>query len=312
MRISPRTFERIAAAAIVCLGFVIVTGAAVRLTGSGLGCPQWPTCVGGHVVAPLRFHAQIEFLNRVTTLAVSIAISLAAVAAAVRAPRRQDLTWLSIGLAIGLVAEIVLGGETVRHRLQPGFVMAHFLLALLILWDAVVLHHRARRPDDMRGRPMVDRPLVWLGRALFGLVATTVVAGTVVTGAGPHSGANATDGRVRRWDLDLHRVTQVHGTAAMLTLAAVAGSWWLLRSRGAPAEARHRLQLLLEALCAQVAIGYTQYFMGVPAFVVAFHIVGVVLVWIAALRFALVLSSGRVERGAETRTRAGQRSPAVA
>jgi cytochrome c oxidase assembly protein subunit 15 len=248
-------------------------------------------------VAPLRFHAQIEFLNRVTTLAVSIAISLAAVAAAARAPRRRDLTWLSIGLAIGLVAEIVLGGETVRHRLQPGFVMAHFLLALLILWDAVVLHHRAQRPDDMRGRPMVD---------------TTVVAGTVVTGAGPHSGANATDGRVRRWDLDLHRVTQVHGTAAMLTLAAVAGSWWLLRSRGAPPEARHRLQLLLEALCAQVAIGYTQYFMGVPAFVVAFHIVGVVLVWIAALRFALVLSSGRVERGAETGTRAGQRSPAVA
>src|SRR5580704_12731562 len=154
MRISAKTFERIALAAVVCLGFVIVTGAAVRLTGSGLGCPKWPDCTSGHVIAPLSFYAQVEFINRVTTLTVSIALSLAAVAAFLRTPRRPDLTWLSVGLAVGLAAEIVLGGETVRHRLQPGFVMAHFLLSLVILWDAVVLHHRAGWPDGVPRRPV--------------------------------------------------------------------------------------------------------------------------------------------------------------
>jgi cytochrome c oxidase assembly protein subunit 15 len=291
---------------------VIVTGAAVRLTGSGLGCPQWPDCQHGHVVAPLSFYAQVEFINRVTTLAVSIAISLAAVAAFLRAPRRRDLTWLSIGLAIGLAAEVVLGGETVRHRLEPGFVMAHFLLSLVILWDAVVLHHRAGSPDGVSRRPLADRRSVAIARLLVVLVAVTAIAGTVVTGAGPHSGANASDGRVRRWHLDLHRVTQVHGAAAMLTLVAVAATWWLLRSRHAGAAAVHHLQLLLEAVCLQVAIGYTQYFMGVPVFVVAFHIVGVVLVWIAALRCALALSSGGADETREARERAGERSPVVA
>jgi cytochrome c oxidase assembly protein subunit 15 len=291
-RISPRAFERISMLAVVCLGLVIVTGAAVRLTGSGLGCPQWPACEGGHVVAPMSFYAQVEFLNRVTTLAVSVAISVAALGAFLRTPRRRDLSWLSVGLILGLVTEIVLGGETVRHRLNPALVMAHFLLSMLILWDAVVLHHRSSLPDDEARRPLAGPGLVRLSRLMCLMVAATVIAGTVVTGAGPHSGANAGDGRITRWHLDLHRVTQIHGTAAMATLAVVVAAWWLLRSQGASAEARHRLQLVVEALAAQVAIGYTQYFTGVPAVLVAFHIVGAVCVWTAVLRFALVLSSG--------------------
>jgi cytochrome c oxidase assembly protein subunit 15 len=119
-----------------------------------------------------------------------------------------------------------------------------------------------------------------------------VVAGTVVTGSGPHSGANAGDGRVRRWDLDLHRITQVHGSAAKATLALALACWWLMRSRSAPPAARHRLQLLVEALAFQISIGYTQYFSGVPALLVAFHVLGAVLVWTAVLRLSLALSSG--------------------
>jgi heme a synthase len=317
-RISPRTFERISMLAVVCMGLVIVTGAAVRLTGSGLGCPQWPACEGGHVVAPMSFYAQVEFLNRVTTLAVSVAISVAALGAFLRTPRRRDLSWLSVGLIIGLVVEIVLGGETVRHRLNPAFVMAHLLLSMLILWDAVVLHHRSSLPDAGPWPPLVDRRLVRLGRLMCAMVAVTVVAGTVVTGAGPHSGANAADGRITRWHLDLHRVTEIHGTAAMATLAVVAVAWWLLRSQGAPVEARHRLQLVLEALAAQVAIGYTQYFTGVPAILVAFHVVGAVCVWTTVLRFALLLGSGGgpvgrravPDVGASGWAPAGPRSPA--
>jgi cytochrome c oxidase assembly protein subunit 15 len=195
--------------------------------------------------------------------------------------------------------------------------MAHLLLSMLLLWDAVVLHHRAGLPDGAPAEPLGDRSLVRLARVLVVMVAVTVVAGTVVTGAGPHSGANAGDGRVRRWHLDLHRVTQVHGTAAMATLAVAGACWWILRGRHAAPEARHRLQLLLEALAAQVTIGYTQYFSGVPALLVAFHVLGAVLVWTAVLRFALVLGSGvgggipdgaaPVEAG---RTGPGPRSPA--
>jgi cytochrome c oxidase assembly protein subunit 15 len=291
-RVTPRAFQVIALSTVVALGFITVTGAAVRLTGSGLGCSQWPACQGGRVVAPMSYHAEVEFLNRVTTLAVSIAIIVAALGAFFRVPRRKDLSWLSLGLVLGLVAEVILGGETVRHRLNPAFVMAHFLLSMVLIWDAVVLHHRSTLPDDAPRRPLVDRDLVRVGQLMAFMVAMTVVAGTVVTGAGPHSGANSSNGVVERWQLDLHRVTQIHGTAAMLTLALVLTAWWLLRSQGAPAAARRRLQLVVEALAVQVGIGYTQYFTGVPAWLVGFHVLGAVIVWVSALRFALVLSSG--------------------
>jgi len=296
-RVTPRAFRLIALSTVVALGFITVTGAAVRLTGSGLGCPQWPACQGGRVVAPMSYHAEVEFVNRVTTLAVSIAIVVAALGAFFRVPRRKDLSWLSLGLVLGLVAEVILGGETVRHRLNPAFVMAHFLLSMVLIWDAVVLHHRSGLPDDAPRRPLVDRDLVRVGQLMAFMVAATVAAGTIVTGAGPHSGANSSNGAVERWQLDLHRVTQIHGTAAMLAVALVLTTWWLLRSQGAPGAARHRLQLVIEALAVQVGIGYTQYFTGVPAWLVEFHVLGAVLVWVAVLRFALVLSSGDAAGG---------------
>jgi cytochrome c oxidase assembly protein subunit 15 len=292
-RISPAAYRRLAMVAVVAIVGLILTGAAVRLTGSGLGCPKWPTCSTGHIVAPSRFHPAVEFANRVLTGTVSVALALAALGAFLRSPRRRDLCWLGCGLAAGLVAEAWLGGVMVQHRLQPGFVMAHFLLSITILLDAVVLHHRASLPDARPWRPPVGRDLVRLGRVVPGLVLATIVAGTVVTGAGPHSGANSSDGTVAaRWHLDLHRVTQVHGALAMLTLAVIGGAWWMLRSRGAPAEALRRLQQLTEALCAQVAIGYTQYFSGVPPVLVAFHVLGAATVWVLAVRFSLYLGSG--------------------
>src|SRR5579871_3893974 len=292
-RISPSTYRRVTMVTAFIIVGLILTGAAVRLTGSGLGCPKWPTCAAGHIVAPSRFHPVVEFANRVLTGTVSVALCLAALGAFLRTPRRGDLCWLGAGLAGGLVGEAWLGGVMVQHRLQPGFVMAHFLLGMTILLDAVVLHHRASLPDGRATGPTVGRDLVRLGRAMPVLVLATVVAGTVVTGAGPHSGANSSDGTVAaRWHLDLHRVTQVHGTLAMVTLGAVGAMWWLLRSRGAPAEALHRLQQLVEALSAQIAVGYTQYFSGVPPLLVAVHVLGAATVWALAVRFSLYLGSG--------------------
>jgi len=287
-RITPEAYRRLAGATVIALIGLVVAGAAVRLTGSGLGCPRWPSCSAGHLVAPDRLHPAIEYANRILTGTVSVAMAVVALGAFVRSPRRRDLCWLGIGQAGGLLAEIVLGGVMVRHRLEPGFVMAHFLLSMLIVLDAVVLHHRASLPDDGPA-PATDRSLVRLGRALVVLVGATLVAGTVVTGSGPHSGANSADGRVARWHLDLHRVTQVHGTVAVFTVAAVAATWWLLRSREVPAEVHRRLQHLVEALAVQVTIGYTQYFSGVPALLVGFHVLGAVTVWVCVLRLAVVL-----------------------
>ena len=311
-RISPEAYRRLALLTVVSLIGLTVAGAAVRLTGSGLGCPKWPTCSTGHVVAPDQFHPAIEFANRILTGVVSVAMALVALGAFLRVPRRRDLCWLGVGQVAGLMGEIVLGGVMVRHRLEPGFVMAHFLLSMLIVLDAVVLHHRASWTDDRPPAAGVGRDVARLGGLLVVMVAATLVAGTVVTGSGPHSGANSADGRVRRWHLSLHQVTQVHGAAAMVTVVLVAVTWWVLRAGPAPTEVRRRLQHLVEALSAQVAIGYTQYFSGVPALLVAFHVLGAVTVWVLALRFALSLSPGDGPREPMGTRRASAPEPAPA
>jgi cytochrome c oxidase assembly protein subunit 15 len=312
-RVAPAAYRKLTLLTVLGVIGLILTGAAVRLTGSGLGCPKWPTCSTGHIVAPDRFHPAVEFANRVLTGTVSVAMALAALGAFLRSPRRRDLCWLGSGLAAGLVAEAWLGGLMVEHRLQPGFVMAHFLLSMAILLDAVVLHHRASLPDGQPSGPTVGRELVRLGRVVPALVLATIVAGTVVTGAGPHSGANSRDGRVAaRWHLDPHRVTQVHGALAMLTLAVIVATWWRLRSRGAPAEAGHRLEQLVEALSAQIAIGYTQYFSGVPPLLVAFHVLGAATVWALAVRFSLYLSSGAALQPAPRAPAVARPAPAAA
>jgi cytochrome c oxidase assembly protein subunit 15 len=285
-RLLPRAYERLTLVSVVALGFIIVTGAGVRLTGSGLGCPDWPTCAQGHVVAPIHYHALVEFVNRTVTGLVSVVVILAVLGSLVRSPRRRDLTRLSLGLVAGVVGQILLGGLTVLYKLEPPFVMAHFLLSMVLLADAVILHHRAGTGDG-RLHSVVDRRLRIMGRLIVGLVLAVVTAGTVVTSSGPHGG----DANAPRWHLSLHRVTQVHGALAMLLVALVVGAMALARSTSAPTDVRWRAQLLLEALAAQVAVGYAQYFTGVPVLLVAFHILGAVLVWTAALRFNLSLSA---------------------
>ncbi|MDP9073379.1 MAG: COX15/CtaA family protein, partial [Actinomycetota bacterium] len=177
-RLPPATYRRVTWFAVWALGFIIVTGALVRLTGSGLGCPDWPTCSRSNLVAPWQYRPMIEFGNRVVTGAVSLAVIAAVMASRVRSPRRRDLTWLSWGLVAGLIGQIVLGGESVRHQLAPPFIMGHFLLSIVLLTNALVLHHRAGlddRPGADGGRavrpwgpvqPLVSPPLLVMGRLL--------------------------------------------------------------------------------------------------------------------------------------------------
>ena len=281
--LSPAAYRRVTLIALVALAFIIVTGGAVRLTGSGLGCPDWPNCDDGRLVAPLEKHAMVEFVNRTVTGLVSVAVIVAVLGSLKRDPRRRDLVWLSLGLVAGVVGQIVLGGLTVLFDLAPPLVMGHFLLSIAILADALVLHWRAGQPDGAPVRPLVAPELRALGRLVTGAAALVIFLGTVVTAAGPHGG----DEETPRLDVPLHRAAQIHGLAVVFLLALVVTVLVLLRRAGAPAAVQRRGAVLLAVLVAQGAVGYAQYFTGVPVLLVGIHIAGAVAVWSAAVRFQL-------------------------
>jgi cytochrome c oxidase assembly protein subunit 15 len=282
-RLTPSRYRRITAIAVVFVAVIIVTGGAVRLSGSGLGCPDWPTCKGKELIGATAYHARIESANRLFTGAVSVAVILAVLGALVRQPKRRDLTWLSIGLVGGVVAQIVLGGLTVLFKLRPPFVMAHFLLSMLLLADAVVLHHRAGQPDDGTRRAVVPRELVLMGRVVVVCAAVAIFLGTVVTGSGPHGG----DEHVERLPFLVPDVARAHGTSVMLFLVVTLLTIWRLHRAGAPASLMRAAELLVAVTVAQAAVGYVQYFTGVPVILVGIHIAGAAAVWSATLNFFL-------------------------
>jgi cytochrome c oxidase assembly protein subunit 15 len=286
--VSPGGFQRIALLAVWALALTIVSGAAVRLTGSGLGCPDWPNCTRTSVVAPVQFHAWVEFGNRLINAAVTVASVGAAAAALRRRPRRRDLTWLSFGLVAGLVAEIGLGALVVYSKLAPTLVSLHFLLGLAFLAVAVVLHHRAGLPDAaVAGRPVVGRVQVRMARAMLAALAVVVTLGTVVTSTGPHGG----DPKAPRFHLSLHSVAQLHGTSVEILLGITLVNLWLLVRPGAPPAVVRRGQVVLAALVAQAVVGYTQYLNGDPVALVAVHVAGASVLLIATLRFYMGLWS---------------------
>jgi cytochrome c oxidase assembly protein subunit 15 len=283
--LSPSAYRRVTLFALVALMFIVVTGGAVRLTGSGLGCPDWPTCAENRVVAPWEYHAMVEFVNRTITGLVSVAVMLAVLGSLIRRPRRRDLTWLSLGLVGGVIGQIVLGGLTVLFELKPGFVMAHFLVSMVLIANAVVLHHRAGRPDGTT-RLAVGPDVLALGRLGVAAAALVIVLGTVVTSSGPHGG----DENAERFRFLLPDVTRLHGIAVMLFLGLTLATMSRLRRAGVDPVVMRRSEVLLAVLVAQAALGYVQYFTGVPALLVAFHIAGATAVWVAVLRLHLVFS----------------------
>ena len=292
--ISPGVYRRVTLAALVALGVIVVTGAAVRLTGSGLGCPNWPNCDAGHLSphGDTGYHGAVEFLNRTFTGLVSVLVIVAVLGSLVRRPRRADLTWLSCGLVVGVIAQIVLGGLVVIFGLSPPWVIAHFIVSMFLVADAVVLHHRAGLPD---GRPTVTAVATGaqrMGWVLVAACAAVIATGTVVTGAGPHGG----DENVRRLGIAVTDAARIHGITENVFLVAVLVTLWLLSRTGAPAQIRHNGNVLLAVLFGQATVGYIQYFSGVPVVLVAVHIVGAVVVWSATLFFVLGLRVPEAEQ----------------
>jgi cytochrome c oxidase assembly protein subunit 15 len=288
--VSPARFRLIASAAIWALALTIISGATVRLTGSGLGCPDWPTCTTSSVVAPLHFHAWVEFGNRLINAFVSVASLGAFVAALLRAPRRRDLTWLAAGLVAGIAGEVVLGGLTVLNKLAPGFVMAHFLLAVVILGDAVLLRYRAGLPDERVATTprvrVVSRSQLVLARLQLVATAVVVTLGTVVTSTGPHGGSPGT----KRFAFSLHAVAQLHGSSVEVLIGITLVSMWNLVRTGAPPPVVRRAQVMLVAMVAQAGVGYLQYFSGDPVGLVALHVTGACILVIATLWYYCGLS----------------------
>ena len=293
--LSPPAYRRVTLFALLALAFIVVTGGAVRLTGSGLGCPDWPTCAENRVVAPWEYHAMVEFVNRTITGLVSVAVMLAVLGSLVRVPRRKDLLWLSVGLVAGVLGQIVLGGLTVLFHLKPGFVMAHFLLSMVLIANAVVLHHRAGRPAGPT-RPAVAGDLLTLGRLEVAAAGLTIFLGTIVTSSGPHGG----DEEAERLPFLLPDVARLHGIAVMLFLAVTLLVLWRLRQDGADRTILRRSEVLLAVAVAQAALGYVQYFTGVPALLVGFHIAGATAVWVAVLRLHLAFRTPVATAGDES------------
>lgn len=295
LRLSPRAYARITMVAAWLIGLIVVTGGAVRLTASGLGCTDWPTCESNQIYPSWHLHGWIEFGNRLVTGLVSIAVILAVLGALIRVPRRRDLTWLSLGLVAGVLAQIVLGGIVVLSHLWPPFVMGHMIVSQALVADAVILVHHARRPDGSRQVSVVSSAVRRLGYALVVLTGLAIATGTVVTGAGPHSGSNGDD-LVKRLPVAITSVARIHGTVDMAVLVTIVALVWQLRRSRAPRDVVGRAEIVLVFGALQAVIGYTQYFTGVPEVLVALHVLGATVVWSAVLWFCLGLSRSEPTR----------------
>lgn len=296
---APDRYRRVTLIALLSLCAIIVTGAAVRLTGSGLGCSDWPGCEDERIVPPLEFHPWIEFGNRLVTGVVSVAVILAVLGSRWRVPYRRDLVLLSWGLVVGVVAQILVGAFTVWLHLPPGIVMVHFLLSMVLVWNAVVLHHRSGvlTESDAGRRPAMPSRPDGATRFLGGWIWVVVVTGTIVTAAGPHRG----DPDVEPLDLELGAVARIHGISVVVFLLVTAALLVDLRRRGGFTTQRRAVEVVLVVAVAQGAIGYIQYFSGVPALLVGVHIVGATALFVAVIRLGLVRSEAVPSDDAATR-----------
>ncbi len=276
---TPREFRSICVAALVLLSIICVSGAAVRLTNSGLGCDDWPNCNGTRVVDLSSRHSAIEQVNRLFTFLVCVGVALAAAAAWYRRPRRRDLLVLGFLMLFGVPAQGVVGAIVVWANLHPVTVQLHFVLSMILVWIAVTMLVRSGQPDDGERVaavvPRIRRRVRWL--AVWTWIA--VLAGTVVTGTGPHAG----DVKARRFfgsetDINgtaLKWVSRIHGTIVWVAVAVALSTLWQLR------RLRHDREVLdapitawILAAVVQGAIGYIQYGSGLPAGLVVLHVAG--------------------------------------
>ena len=301
--ISPAQYQKITRISLLLLAFIIVTGAAVRLSGSGLGCSDWPTCENDQLVAEIDdVHAMVEFVNRVITGFVALAVIIAVLGSLFRTPKRKDLTYLSIGLVFGVIVQVIVGALVVREHLPPSLVITHFLVSMVLVWNAVELDHRSRLPDRAE-KSLPAKTLKGLTKLLLAIGVVVIVTGTIVTGSGPHSGAEkqqileALENQgetpaistleVERLPFDVPDVARIHGISVMIFLLLTLRVLFMIK-RNSPTLLPNG-QNLMAAIIVQAGIGYLQYFTGVPALLVGIHVAGATLIWVMILRLYLAV-----------------------
>jgi cytochrome c oxidase assembly protein subunit 15 len=294
---TPVSMRRLALAGVIANTVIMSTGAAVRLSASGLGCPDWPQCSAADVVASKNagqtlLNTWIEFGNRLLNFPLVIIAALIFIAAWQFRPdgpaapgtgRRRDLVWLAAAQPLGVVAQAVIGGILVLAKLNPALVSVHFLVSASVVAAAVALHMRCAAIADtsaVSATTPARRDLRVISAALVGVTCLMLAAGTVVTGTGPLAG----DAGVARYHLPLEGVTQLHADIGWLLAGLSIALVLVLRLSAAPKRAVRAGWIVLAALGSQGIIGYIQYFTHLPAGLVWVHVTGSVLVWIAVLR----------------------------
>lgn len=283
--LGPRALRWGTTASLIASILIVVGGGVVRVTASGLGCPTWPTCTTDSLtpIPALGIHGIVEFTNRAVTGLLIVAVGWAIVAARLQANRSRTLTRLAWSQFWLVVINAVAGGITVLVKLNPWVVALHFVLAIGLLTTTALTWHRARRPGS--SAPLVgSRTPCILAWTLAAAAFVLVIAGTIVSGAGPHSGDSSD---VPRISFDWTTLVVVHATAAVIVIALAIVLLFVLGGRADAAPARRRVLTLLIILLLQGAIGAVQALTGLPSVLVVLHLLGAALIWVGVIRVLL-------------------------
>lgn len=286
-KISPRAYEKLCLASYLSLFIIVISGGLVRLTGSGLGCSDWPQCNSERFIDVSSVHGAIEQINRLFTGVVAVLVIAAVLGSLFLAERNRKLTQLSLGLVAGVLAQIILGAIVVLTGLNPFANMGHFLLSMVLIANAIVLYRHScidKNPDlDCSPREK---------QYLFGvsiLFMFAVISGTVVTATGPHAG----DENAVRFGFAISSVARIHSISVLLSLLALSLVLIKVKKRSQTREfLEQRLAIFLSVGLLQALVGYVQYFNGIPVVLVATHLFGAALIWSLAVDTIIVSGSG--------------------
>ena len=284
--LSEKAFLTISQCALGFLCVIVVSGALVRLTGSGLGCIDWPGCSQTKFVDISTGHSAIEQINRLFTGVVSAAVAASALGSFFVSPRHRKTIWLAIGLVIGVLVQVLLGALVVITGLNPWSNMAHFLVSMALITTAVLLVDQAKPQLQKRSDSVssLSQLSIRTSKWIVALSGIAIVFGTLVTGTGPHAG----DERAIRLGFDLRTITRAHSMFVLLCVGLTLFLFVRIKKQTREWEILGRpLEIFLAAAVAQGALGYLQYFSGVPAQMVALHVALAIAVWISALKLGL-------------------------
>jgi cytochrome c oxidase assembly protein subunit 15 len=286
------TQRAIAIANLVVQIGIMVSGSVVRVTGSGLGCPTWPTCTASSLVPVAdptngQLHQWVEFSNRMFGIAVGVISVLVFLMAVVDKPMRRRYVLLTLTMPLGFVAQAVMGGLTVLLKLVWWSVCLHFLLSPVLVWLAVLIVHAVTEGDGP-ARPLLPKPLRGLLAAMALVLTGLVMAGTLVTAAGPHAG----DIHTPRLDLPIPALVELHADFLFVFLGMLAALFFAMRITGGTKRLWRRYWILTGLILAQGALGITQYELGVPDALVSFHVLGSALC-VTAMAFLWAASRER-------------------